>query len=43
MEFLLNPLSKWDTGILIRNVLIEEIRENGRIERNGQLNRIEIN
>lgn len=43
MEFLLNPLSKWDTGILIRNVLIEEIRENGKIERNGQLNRIEIN
>jgi 2',3'-cyclic-nucleotide 2'-phosphodiesterase (5'-nucleotidase family) len=43
MEFLLNPLSKWDTGILIRNVLIDEIRENGKIERNGQLNRIEIN
>jgi 2',3'-cyclic-nucleotide 2'-phosphodiesterase (5'-nucleotidase family) len=43
MDFLLNPLKKWDTGILIRNVLIDEIRENGKIGINGDLKRIEIN
>jgi 2',3'-cyclic-nucleotide 2'-phosphodiesterase (5'-nucleotidase family) len=42
MDFLSNPLSKWDTGILIRNVLIDEIRENGKVEQKGELNRIEI-
>jgi 2',3'-cyclic-nucleotide 2'-phosphodiesterase (5'-nucleotidase family) len=43
MDFLSNPLSKWDTGILIRNVLIDEIRENGKIGINGDRKRIEIN
>lgn len=43
MDFLVNPLKKWDTGILIRNVLIDEIRENGKIGINGDRKRIEMN
>lgn len=43
MDFLLNPLKKWDTGILIRNALIDEIRENGKIGINGDRKRIEMN
>jgi hypothetical protein len=43
MDFLMSPLKKWDTGILIRNVLIDEIREIGEIGINGDQKRIEIN
>ncbi len=42
MDFLTNPINKWDTGVLIRNVLIDEIRKNAKIGINGDLNRIEI-
>lgn len=43
MDFLMSPLKKWDTGILIRNVLIDEIREIGKIGINVDQKRIEIN